>query len=304
VTCEERKDLLLLHAAGTLEATEAVELRAHLATGCPVCAGHLAEANATLAQLPLALEVQNPPPEAKKRLFARIATDQAAGIAAGSPSPAMRVSRARPAPAGYEIAGPAAPVRQREKRAALIWLVLSPALAASIAVFMTHRALSSTANLQRNQIRILTGDVQALNILLQSQSDKLNDAEQKAAHLQFALDDQLKWSLQPSFALAGAPAQPAATGRIYRDAAMNKWQMLAANLKPSAPGKTYELWFVPAAGKPVRAATFDPDASGVARLTVDVPQEIGAIAKAAVTDEPVGGTDQPTGHFQILGTVE
>jgi anti-sigma-K factor RskA len=110
--------------------------------------------------------------------------------------------------------------------------------------------------------------------------------------------------LQPSFALTGAPAQPAAVGRIYRDATTGQWQMLAANMKPAPTGKTYELWFVPAAGKPVRAGIFDVDPEGIGQLTVTIPPDIGPIAKAAVTDEPAGGTDQPTGNFQILGNVE
>lgn len=63
--CQERKDLILLYAAGMLDPGESAELRQHLASGCPVCAGHFAEAEATLAMLPLSLAAQPAPPALK-----------------------------------------------------------------------------------------------------------------------------------------------------------------------------------------------------------------------------------------------
>jgi anti-sigma-K factor RskA len=63
--CEQRKDLILLYLAGALDAGEAAELREHMAGGCPVCAGHWAEAEATLAMLPLSLPAQPTPPALK-----------------------------------------------------------------------------------------------------------------------------------------------------------------------------------------------------------------------------------------------
>src|SRR5262245_16596096 len=55
-----------------LDATEQEELRRHLASGCPACIGALAEAQATLAKLPLALDPVTPPPAVKQRLMDRI----------------------------------------------------------------------------------------------------------------------------------------------------------------------------------------------------------------------------------------
>ncbi len=89
MTCEERKDLILEYAAGALSPAEHDELRAHLVSGCPSCAGALAEAEATLAHLPLALPGDAPPKSARDRLMQRVLASP------GSSSPAGPASRSR-----------------------------------------------------------------------------------------------------------------------------------------------------------------------------------------------------------------
>ena len=56
MNCEKRRELILLNSLGVLDDFEREEIRAHLATGCPVCAGYLAEAEEVLSHLPLALD--------------------------------------------------------------------------------------------------------------------------------------------------------------------------------------------------------------------------------------------------------
>src|ERR1700678_4229476 len=70
--CEERKDQLLLYAAGALEADAETEVRAHLSEGCVNCEAALAEATATLVLLPRAAEPVTPSPGVWRRLEARI----------------------------------------------------------------------------------------------------------------------------------------------------------------------------------------------------------------------------------------
>lgn len=72
MTCQERKDLLLLYVAGALDAAEQEEMRAHLASGCTICAMNLAEAKATWTAIPAALDPIAPPPSLKRQLMARI----------------------------------------------------------------------------------------------------------------------------------------------------------------------------------------------------------------------------------------
>jgi anti-sigma-K factor RskA len=103
--------------------------------------------------------------------------------------------------------------------------------------------------------------------------------------------------------LGGAEAQPEAAGRIFWDKTRGEWRFFAANMRPAGPGKTYQLWFVTDDQRKISAGTFDVDPSGESEIVVKVPEGIGRLALAAVTDEPAGGVPQPTGHFQLLGKI-
>src|SRR5439155_26429914 len=78
--CQELHDLILPYAAEALEADERRAVEAPLASGCPRCAGTLAEAMALLANIPLALDPTAPTEGVKQRLFDRIdVTEQDTG---------------------------------------------------------------------------------------------------------------------------------------------------------------------------------------------------------------------------------
>lgn len=76
--------------------------------------------------------------------------------------------------------------------------------------------------------------------------------------------------------------------------------VVGANLPAPPAGKTYELWYQPAAGAPMRpAGTFEPtDGRVVARA--DVGKEFVALA---VSVEPDGGSPQPTSDPVFVATV-
>jgi hypothetical protein len=70
---------------------------------------------------------------------------------------------------------------------------------------------------------------------------------------------------------------------------------ITADEMPSMPSaRTLQLWFLPKAGKPISAAIFHPDAAGQIALVAPVTLPWNEIAALAVTDEPVGGSPQPT----------
>jgi anti-sigma-K factor RskA len=78
--------------------------------------------------------------------------------------------------------------------------------------------------------------------------------------------------------------------------------MEASNLQPVPPGKTYELWVIPADGKaPLPAGTFHPDARGYASVVLPT-LPAGVPAKAfGVTVENAGGSPSPTLPLVLSG---
>jgi anti-sigma-K factor RskA len=68
---------------------------------------------------------------------------------------------------------------------------------------------------------------------------------------------------------------------------------IGASLPKLDPGKTFQLWVIPAGGKPVSAGTFHSQADSTAVYVASGPVDTSAAA-VAVTIEPEGGSPQPT----------
>ena len=102
--------------------------------------------------------------------------------------------------------------------------------------------------------------------------------------------------------LAGQGPGVGSSARIFWDQGRQHWKLYAASLPPAGPGKTYQLWLVTPTAK-LSAGTFDPGTEGEATGRVEVPLESGPVLAAAVTDEPAGGSPQPTGTILLLGKI-
>lgn len=71
--------------------------------------------------------------------------------------------------------------------------------------------------------------------------------------------------------------------------------MLAGdNLPVSAPGRTLQLWIIPKQGNPVSVDIFDPTSAGRALLLSQPGVALQDANLLAITDEPAGGSPQPT----------
>jgi anti-sigma-K factor RskA len=105
--------------------------------------------------------------------------------------------------------------------------------------------------------------------------------------------------------LAGQKLAPEARAIIFWNEKERTWQVYVRGLPPAQANRSYQLWFVPKAGKPpVSAQVFDTKADGTAELDITVPPNVTDLMLAAVTDEPAGGQPQPTGGFVLLGSTE
>lgn len=71
--------------------------------------------------------------------------------------------------------------------------------------------------------------------------------------------------------------------------------LAGSNVSAPASGRTMQLWVVPKTGKPVSAGLFAPDSTGqVILIAENVFANPGDAAALAISDEPMGGSPQPT----------
>lgn len=74
------------------------------------------------------------------------------------------------------------------------------------------------------------------------------------------------------------------------------------NLRPAADRRVYQLWFIPKGGAPIPSITFNTEPSGHGMVEqIPVPAGVELVA-AAVTDEPAGGSPQPTTTPLVVGS--
>jgi anti-sigma-K factor RskA len=138
----------------------------------------------------------------------------------------------------------------------------------------------------REQMGRLTG-------LYQNTSAQLAQAQDRLRLL--SAPDAMQVSLSPQ----SEGRKPHATA-IYSPS-QKRVMLVAGNLAPLPPGKTYELWLIPMEGAPVPAGLFRPDEHGNA-VMMDHAMTQGVEAKAfAVTVEDATGSDKPTSPILIIG---
>jgi anti-sigma-K factor RskA len=89
--------------------------------------------------------------------------------------------------------------------------------------------------------------------------------------------------------------------RLYWNRSSNQIVLAAFDLPPAPRGRTYQLWGIAGAGStPVSLGTFNTSGAGEGRLTAAVPAGL-TIAIGAVTEEPEGGSPQPTTQPFLVG---
>src|SRR5260370_36195587 len=96
---------------------------------------------------------------------------------------------------------------------------------------------------------------------------------------------------------------PVPQGRATYVASKGTLIFLASNLEPLQPGKTYELWLIPAAagGSPIPAGTFRPDERGNASVIMPPLPKGGEAKGFGVTVENEGGATRPTPPIILAG---
>lgn len=291
MNCEQRRDLMPLLLVDALDPVEAAALRSHISAGCPRCSAYLAEADATLALLPFALEPQAPRVEARGLLLSRI------GVA----------SDAVNEPATVGAPGDAETHRQKVlKFPRWARVILPPALAACLTFVATAWGMLDSMKKQRAEYATaLKGHseyIQALHEQNAAMNKTVRTMSTRVMETDRSIEDVLK--ARKFITLEGMSNQPKAFARAWFDPQRNAWHFRAFNLAQLGPKEAYELWFITPYGRVVPASTFRPDERGEAYLVTRLPADVGPVGAAKVTDEPSVGTFQPTGTVHLAGKVE
>ena len=92
------------------------------------------------------------------------------------------------------------------------------------------------------------------------------------------------------------------TARMYWNRTTGQVILAAFQLPPAAQGRTYQLWGIAKGGAPVSLGTFNTLATGEGRHVSQVPSGL-TISVGAVTEEPAGGSPQPTTAPFLVGQV-
>ncbi len=130
----------------------------------------------------------------------------------------------------------------------------------------------------------------------------------RVAYAQVASDIEARDSLLATFlgpdvrtaTLAATGRPPSA--RIFWNATTGSVVMAAFDLPPAPAGRTYQLWGIATGLDPVSFGTFQTEPDGTAIFRNPVPEGI-EYEIGAVTEEPAGGSPQPTSTPFLVGNL-
>jgi anti-sigma-K factor RskA len=284
------KELLPLEALGTLDGEDARAMAAHLAEGCDECEADLRSFREALAAMAIAAVDDGPSDRIWQRLDRRLqstATDPAAHSTVNY----------RPADRATDR-----PVREGVSRAWRIVAVAASVASIALAVTIGNYATRIVTIREENSSRLA-----ALEMQERALASQLEDRNRELATLrdQISVSGRLTQAVLAPDAriirLGPLPPAPDASGIVAVAPARNQAVLQVAGLPQPPPGKEYELWWIGSKSGPVKAALFAPAAHGEAIVASTLPPPGEQLLAGAITLEPAGGVDKPTGAMYLKG---
>ena len=286
MTHEQAREALEALALDALDAPERDAVMAHLA-GCTTCQSELAVLENTANALAYAAAPIHMPPaqrdRIRARLLARAAADRGARDPIATMAPPLRVEPAREA--GRATVTPIRPAAPAPRRAfgPAAWM----AMAASVVAVLGVSAFLN-ARRERDALRDALVSARAANGAQLAALDSLRTT--------VASRDRVLANLTgPQVAVMKlASAGPTApSGMMFWDQRRDAWTFVAHQVPMPKTGRTYQLWLVTPTAK-ISAGTFTPTPNGevMMQATYALPKD--SLAAVAVTDEPMGGSPEPT----------
>jgi anti-sigma-K factor RskA len=269
--CDQFREMYEAYALGARDEPERAALEAHLATGCEQCAKAVAEARWLVSQLAYTAPEAAPSDMLKGRLMQTVRSE-----AKSSP------------PASGATAPAHIPYWWSAGIAALLLITFYSA-------WNAHRAQEELrASNERMTARM---------------QEERGVAEQKLA----AIEEQMAAMRRENAILT----DPAATKimlmpqKIQAPQLVAMWQhqngiVVTGQKVPMPPGNhVLQLWLIPKdpGAKPLPSMTLRPDANGRLVMVVAHPPDPSGIKALAITEEPEGGSPQPTSAIRWVGAM-
>ena len=268
---DQFRELIEGYAIGALDANERAALEAHLASECAECAKALAEARLVVTQLAYLA----PPAEPSELLRARV----------------LRGVRADAAASGGSGGG-SLPIQAAPQRTSVpMWLWAGVAALLLVSLYSTWEA------------RKMQQDVADMN---QRAAAELKERKQ--------LEDELTLAKHEAWILTDPTSKK--IDIMPNDKSMPMVQAMwhpkmgiyvTAQQMPKLKGnKVLQLWLIPKTpgAKPMPSHVFWPDANGkIGEMVANPPEDMADTKALAITEEPPGGSPQPTSTPMWVGGV-
>ena len=174
--------------------------------------------------------------------------------------------------------------REPGRPSRLPWFVAAAATVAAVALGISNRDLVE---------RVDTSDERLAQL-----EAALGEAGEQVASRDSLLASLLGPDVRTA-SLASTGAEPSA--RLFWNGATGEVVVTAFGLPPAPEGRTYQLWGIGGGADPVSLGTFQTTADGTAVVRATAPLGVD-FEVSAMTEEPVGGSPQPTSTPFLVGT--
>jgi anti-sigma-K factor RskA len=269
--CEQLAALYEEYALGVLEGEERAEMEAHLARPGDKCIPGVAEARWMIAQLSHAAPAAEPPAALRGKIM------NAVKHTAKETPPVTPIEKAKPEK------------KVEPQRAAFPMWAWAAAAALALITGYTVRQMN-TQNTQLAELRKQMKLAALQNQTLQNQLDM-----NRMVAMVMTSPDSVPVKLMPK-----DTKMPMVHAYLHPHMGM---AITADQMPTMPPARTLQLWIVPKDGKPVSVAIFHPNSAGEIALVAPVTVPKNEIAALAVTDEPAGGSPQPTTPIAWMAAV-
>ncbi len=328
MTHEELEETVSLYAVGALERVERQALEAHLLSGCVSCHTSLKEYQSATAILPFGLNMTAPPHSLKTTIL------EARSPSVGAEAASRQPQKTRLAPGKWmdhvmppEIgSGPVS--RGALWKLALLTILLGGGyqawevaaklstdktklteLQAKVDVAQTTLATVQLQLSERDQslaqvqdeLQHRTSDLEDVKDQLTQRDSQLEDLQARlsqrgirpALSPQYELATLLRLPQTKAISLPGTEHAKQAVGLVlYDDRAQKVW-FYSVNLPDCPPGTTYQLWAFQ--DKPISVGLFRLSGGTSTSLLVKPLANLDGATRFAVSLEPRGGQQEPTG---------